>query len=808
MKPLSLHLKGFTGISSGRGKAEITLDFSSIPNDAALVALTGPNGTGKTTIMENLHPYRLMPSRASGLTPGSFSYWDNLNANEACKTLVWEHAGRVYKTELVFRSTPKTRKQDCYLLVQDGQGFKPVTLPDGTVSDGKTDTYDRCVEAIVGRPDLYFTAAFASQNRRSLSAYSAGEIKAIFSAALNLDHLRELSLKAQAVAKAMKSSLVQIQAGLRKREPATAQIQTAQAQIASCDEAIASTHAQLANTAEQTEQIAKRVAQLEVARDQAAAQAEQRQRVLDLIASAQKRLSDQTNQVRQQTNEQVAQLIAARQSDQTANTAARSAVQTVTAQIARAQAVIKDQDAIRAASQAVKSLSSEIDVLVTKAAESRKAVQTLQSEVEALQDADGNWAASKSNGQAQAQVLERLKLDAKLSGEVPCHTQKALQTACPLLQQALAAGSKISAQEQALLDCRQTYRDQAKRVEQLQAKRASLKQLQDLVRADDQALATLQARLRQQTELAARAEMLHEAQTMVPQLQAQIAAQQALVQQTQERIAAHDAQLKSVQARLAEHLDALNRDHAVEQETLNRQLQQFLAFDASLLQKALADKAALAQQAAQANARLSDLQTRRATAQAAIEQAQVVLAECDTLAKRIEAIENEVAQWTLLGKALGNDGLIALLIDDAGPQIAHLCNRLLDECYGGRFAVRLDTQKDTQNGTAKETFEIVVHDRDRGEQKPLDLMSGGEGVWVNECLTKAIALYLAQSNNTTFETLFSDEADGPLDPERKRQFIDMKRAVLKSGGYQREFFISQTPELWELADHVIDVSTL
>lgn len=36
-------------------------------------------------------------------------------------------------------------------------------------------------------------------------------------------------------------------------------------------------------------------------------------------------------------------------------------------------------------------------------------------------------------------------------------------------------------------------------------------------------------------------------------------------------------------------------------------------------------------------------------------------------------------------------------------------------------------------------------------------------------------------------------------------FIAMKREVLKLGGYEREFFVSQTPELTAMADAVIDL---
>ena len=71
-----------------------------------------------------------------------------------------------------------------------------------------------------------------------------------------------------------------------------------------------------------------------------------------------------------------------------------------------------------------------------------------------------------------------------------------------------------------------------------------------------------------------------------------------------------------------------------------------------------------------------------------------------------------------------------------------------------------------------------------------------------------MALYLAQHAGRRYDTLFSDEADGALDPERKRMFMAMKREVLRVGGYQRGFFVSQTPELTAMADAVIDLDAM
>ncbi len=72
-------------------------------------------------------------------------------------------------------------------------------------------------------------------------------------------------------------------------------------------------------------------------------------------------------------------------------------------------------------------------------------------------------------------------------------------------------------------------------------------------------------------------------------------------------------------------------------------------------------------------------------------------------------------------------------------------------------------------------------------------------------MTRAIALYLAQNAGRRYGALFSDEADGPLDPDRKRMFMAMKREVLRLGGYAVEYFVSQTPELNAMADTIIEV---
>jgi exonuclease SbcC len=78
MQPLSLRLRGFRGIRDGLGLDELTLDLERLADGAALVAIAGANGRGKSTVMDNLHPYLTMPSRAAQAGPGGFSYYDQV----------------------------------------------------------------------------------------------------------------------------------------------------------------------------------------------------------------------------------------------------------------------------------------------------------------------------------------------------------------------------------------------------------------------------------------------------------------------------------------------------------------------------------------------------------------------------------------------------------------------------------------------------------------------------------------------------------------------------------------------------------
>ena len=196
MQLLSLTLKGFRGIRDGLGLAALTLDFEALCDGAELVAIAGANGRGKTTVLDNMHPYLTMPSRASAAGAGGFSYYDHVYLPENEKDLVWALEGQSYRSQIVIRPIGRRRTEAFLFALSDAGAWCPVTLEDGTVSDGKVDTYTRCVEHLCGSADTFFTSVFGAQCKRQLSDYRNAEIKTLLADLLGQEHIRELGRKA------------------------------------------------------------------------------------------------------------------------------------------------------------------------------------------------------------------------------------------------------------------------------------------------------------------------------------------------------------------------------------------------------------------------------------------------------------------------------------------------------------------------------------------------------------------------------------------------------------------------------------
>jgi len=814
MQPLSLTLKGFRGIRDGLGRDVLKLDFERLADGAELVAIAGANGRGKTTVMDNMHPYLTMPSRAAMAGPGGFSYYDHVCLPENEKDLIWTHDGRSYRAQVVIRVNGRRKTEAFLLMLADNGAWKPVVLDDGTVSDGKVDTYTRCVEALCGSADTFFTSVFSAQGKRQLSAYRNAEIKTLLADLLGQEEIRALGQQAAETARLLKAGLAAIrqeQVGLdeegQRIEAERRRLDGAQARVAqrlagrqatqAAQESARTRHAQLMAEREQSRGVEARREQLQgecLAVIQAGTQA------IDALKAQ--------DQGESQRLERLAQRIAQRVSQE------RNRGQGLQNQRRECLTVLAGAQAVQLAELRLPLAERVLSLRSAQIGSWRQQVQRLTqcqaSERMVQQKLSG---VEREAGQA-ALKAEELARRFGLTGEVPCAGTD-LQGQCQLLGNARDAKALIPSAQGTI---QRLGREKAAAQQELDALCGQHEELagapQALAWAEHRA-ELARARASRFARLAAQAGEMARARTTLAGIEQELTELQAALgpdavagqppvetpEESAERqqinaarqaiAAQHDQQAKHYRATL----DRLNHSLAALPEPYGEQRM----IDAQTAMEQAAQSVAAAEQAHLAAVRDAE------TLGAVVQQATVLAGRQAHVANRIAKVETELGNWNLFAKCMGNDGLIALAIDDAGPALSGLANDLLLACYGPRFTISIQTLVETGKGEQKEGFDILVHDGESGESKSVGLMSGGERVWINECLIRAVALYLAQHTGRRYGALFSDEADGPLDPERKRMFMAMKREVLRLGGYQREFFVSQTPELTAMADAVIDL---
>lgn len=220
----SLLLVNFVGILDGLGLERLSIDFKDLPPNG-LFAITGENGTGKTTVLDNLHPWRLMPYKlrdsAAGWTPTAFSYYDQCR-DQALKELIFTDNGKRYQSKIVI-DVPK-RKQEAYLLIWDDNksNWEPL-------NDGKTGTYDETVNRLFGSPQLFFTAQFRGQGAPRISSYTRGDMFDVIAEMINAKGVQEDGAKASKVATLLQTDLAEIESkleetiALRKKDEELAQ---------------------------------------------------------------------------------------------------------------------------------------------------------------------------------------------------------------------------------------------------------------------------------------------------------------------------------------------------------------------------------------------------------------------------------------------------------------------------------------------------------------------------------------------------------------------------------------------------------
>ena len=133
----------------------------------------------------------------------------------------------------------------------------------------------------------------------------------------------------------------------------------------------------------------------------------------------------------------------------------------------------------------------------------------------------------------------------------------------------------------------------------------------------------------------------------------------------------------------------------------------------------------------------------------------------------------EVSRYKKLERAFGKDGVPALLIEQALPEIEEKANDLLDRLSNGTMSVRFVTQtayKDAKRDDMKETLNIQISDN--AGIRDYEMYSGGEAFRVNFAIRLALSKVLSQRKGARLQTLIIDEGFGSQDAQGRQRLIE------------------------------------
>lgn len=217
------------------------------------------------------------------------------------------------------------------------------------------------------------------------------------------------------------------------------------------------------------------------------------------------------------------------------------------------------------------------------------------------------------------------------------------------------------------------------------------------------------------------------------------------------------------------------------------------------------DLAALELENADLQARVSDLAMRLAQAKNLVNVLEKLKGQKKEKKEEKEAISAEISRLKTLERAFGKDGIPALLIEQALPEIESNANEILERLSDGNMSVKFETQrefKDKKRDDRKETLDIRI--RDGAGEREYEMFSGGEAFRVNFAIRLALSRVLSRRAGARLRTLVIDEGFGSQDAEGRQRLIEAINMV--QGDFAKILVITHMEELKDAFPARIEVS--
>ncbi|MBX3005148.1 MAG: SMC family ATPase [Anaerolineales bacterium] len=816
MIPISLKLSGFL---SYRDAVEI--DFTRF----SIAAISGANGAGKSSLLDGLTYALFGEARNRGEALINLS--PDVQAAEVA--LTFEYESNVYRIQ---RLLPRDKTTQLEFQIRNADGnWKPLT------ERSVRETEKRIRETLRLDYETFVNASFFLQDKADeFTQQRPTERKKILGNILGLEVWEQYRLVAAERRKQIEAHVVELQGRLQEVANELGEEAARKTHLQDLETSLQGLAEQRAKQEASVQQMRILAANVDTLAKAAASQQASLQRAETQLATLRQRLEQRSGEHAQnqallaraaEIEQAFAQLEALRselrswdaiavtfnaQEKQRATPlttieAERARLQTELAALQVEQARVQNASAQRSEyEKQLSTLTAQIKTLNLKVAQ----LPELEAELKHEQAAQTKAA---SENKLLADQMQELKKRLDL-------IETARGAFCPTCGQALTeehrtqAAASLKKEGKQMGDLwrknRVALEAQEKTIEKklasLSAAREADQEVREKTRLEDQARLTLAELMKLEAEWDARgAARIQELQRLLaedsfaPEARAQLATIDAELKATGYDPAAHDAVRKAeAEVRIAEtELRTLEAARGATK-PVEREISELQAQIAEQEQEVTRqqESAASAEAAVQAGRQgLPDLQAAEREMLALQEQenrmrmelgqAQQRVAVLDTLRKRQDELEAErelhsqqASRFDQLERSFGKDGVPAMLIEQALPQIEAKANEILERLSNGEMSISFITQqayKDRRREDKRETLEIQI--RDSVGMREYEMFSGGEAFRINFAIRLALSEVLAQRAGARLQTLVIDEGFASQDEGGRQRLVEVINLV-------------------------------
>jgi exonuclease SbcC len=172
---------------------------------------------------------------------------------------------------------------------------------------------------------------------------------------------------------------------------------------------------------------------------------------------------------------------------------------------------------------------------------------------------------------------------------------------------------------------------------------------------------------------------------------------------------------------------------------------------------------------------LVDANRRLGAEQQRAERYEALAAERPDIKQNRDKSARDAQIYEKLMTAFGKDGIQALIIENAIPEIEEEANRILSRLTGNSTQITIEPLRNLKTGGTKETLDI--HISDEMGTRPYEMFSGGEAFRTNFALRIALSKLLAHRAGTRLRSLVIDEGFGTQDTQGLEYLIEALQGI-------------------------------